>query len=63
MKYLIIILLALSVVSCSATKRKQPTPFVVSDKVIKLKGCVDLQKEVKEWNKNHPDQKPKKADC
>lgn len=63
MKYIIIILLALSLVSCESAPRKQPTQFVLTEKTLSLKGCNDLHKRVKEWNKNNPNKEPRIADC
>ena len=63
MKYIIIAILTVTLISCGTTQRKQPTPFTTTEKTLKLKGCVDLHKAVKVWNKANPDKKPKKADC
>ena len=63
MKYIIILILALTLASCGTAQRKQPTPFVVSEKTLSLKGCNDLHKSVKAWNKANSTKEPRIADC
>ncbi len=65
MKILLIAILILTLVGCktNSTKRQAPTPFTTSEKTIKLQGCVDLHKAVKEWNELNPTKEPRIADC
>jgi hypothetical protein len=51
--------------ACQITinERKEPTPFVVSDKRVIVIGCEELKAEVREWNKNNPGKIPREADC
>lgn len=62
MKYILLVSFLL-LVGCSATERKEPTPFVVSDKRVIVVGCENLKQEVREWNEANPTLQPKKADC
>lgn len=61
MKYLTITLALLA--GCVTAPQKAPTPFNVetSFSIAPVAGCVQLRKEVEEYNKNHTDKKV--ADC
>lgn len=48
--------------SCSTQPPKAPTPFVVGEQKVIVSGCEKLRKEVKEWNKQNPNNE-KVADC
>lgn len=41
---------------------KHPTPFMAGERKAEVHGCEKLKEEVKEWNKNNPDNQ-KVADC
>jgi len=59
MKTLLLIVVALSLTSCTSGV-KQPTPFKTGE-AIQLYGCEQLKKEVEAYNKTHSDKKV--ADC
>lgn len=64
MKHLIVILSIILLIGCSATSpTPKPTPFKITDQKVKVQGCEDLKKRVKEWNEKNPNKEPKKADC
>jgi ABC-type glycerol-3-phosphate transport system substrate-binding protein len=66
MKILVTLLLIFTLVACGTNpskKRTTPTQFQTTEETIKLQGCEDLKKRVKEWNEKNPDKKPKVADC
>ena len=63
MKYILILILAFTLIACETAPRKQPTPFAVSERTLSLKGCNDLHKNVKVWNTNNPEKEPRIADC
>lgn len=48
--------------SCAPSSLSQPTPFITGEAVRPVSGCMDLRKEVDEWNKKNPSS-TKKADC
>jgi len=58
----VVIICGLLLSSCKSTK-STPTPFKVSTKKIIAPGCVQLHKDVEEWNNQHPDKEPRIADC
>lgn len=57
-----VILVSVIILSACSQPETQPTPFTTGEAVQPVQGCLQLRKEVEEYNAKHP-QTQKVADC